>query len=242
MLTIDDKYPTKDDIPPNMFIGKLCRHGHKYGGRDESVRYNYRRRCIECHGVNFKTKCGDENPMWAGGRKINKDGYIEIHKPNHQCSKSDGYVLEHIAVWYDANGEIPQGYIIHHINEIRNDNNIENLKMLAAREHLILHNTKYHPHVVVKWVNDIADGITIYRIAKDYNTCWGTVKKQTVDFERNYPRPSWCVRQLVRESGLVEDICKHGVGHGNVGWLELHDSDGKGESGIHGCCGCCGEE
>ena len=28
-----------------------------------------------------------------------------------------------------------------------------------------------------------------------------------------YPKPEWAVRQIVRASGLVENICCHGVGH-----------------------------
>lgn len=42
-----------------------------------------------------------------------------------------------------------------------------------------------------------------------------------------------------RASGLVELICKHGVGHpapASVHWMELH---GREKIGMHGCCGCC---
>lgn len=42
-----------------------------------------------------------------------------------------------------------------------------------------------------------------------------------------------------RASGLVENICRHNVGHGAAGsvdWLRLNKMDGY---GIHGCDGCC---
>ena len=43
-----------------------------------------------------------------------------------------------------------------------------------------------------------------------------------------------------REGGLIEHVCKHGVGHPcgpSVHWLSIH---GMGESfGVHGCDGCC---
>ena len=42
-----------------------------------------------------------------------------------------------------------------------------------------------------------------------------------------------------RESGLVEHICRHGVGHpalGSVHWMELNGVECM---GIHGCDGCC---
>lgn len=52
-----------------------------------------------------------------------------------------------------------------------------------------------------------------------------------------YNKPSWAVKQLYRENGLLEDICKHGVGHPNKQWLET-DPVIEGQ-GIHGCDGYC---
>ncbi len=46
-------------------------------------------------------------------------------------------------------------------------------------------------------------------------------------------------KTIRRASGLVEHICKCGVGHpaiGSVQWLKLH---GDNHAGVHGCCGCC---
>lgn len=56
-----------------------------------------------------------------------------------------------------------------------------------------------------------------------------------------YPKPDWAVDQIVRwdKGNLVEDICKHGVGHPNRTWMEKHDPDGEHGFGIHGCDGCC---
>jgi len=47
------------------------------------------------------------------------------------------------------------------------------------------------------------------------------------------------VSTIRRESGLVELVCKCGIGHpayGSVHWLGLH---GKEAMDVHGCCGCC---
>ena len=54
-----------------------------------------------------------------------------------------------------------------------------------------------------------------------------------------YPRPPWAVRQLVRETGLLEDVCEHGVGHPNRAWLAEYDPHGERRWGVHGCDGCC---
>jgi hypothetical protein len=57
-----------------------------------------------------------------------------------------------------------------------------------------------------------------------------------------YKKPKWAVKQLVRESGLVEDIDEYGCGHPNLEWLKEHDPDGKKGFGIHGCNGSCHRE
>ena len=45
----------------------------------------------------------------------------------------------HRAVWKYHNGEIPKGYHIHHKDENRSNNSIENLEMIKGSEHLALH-------------------------------------------------------------------------------------------------------
>lgn len=52
-----------------------------------------------------------------------------------------------------------------------------------------------------------------------------------------YKKPDWAVSQCVRMSGLVEDICSHGVGHPNSQWLKEHPK--QRHLSIHGCDGCC---
>lgn len=51
-------------------------------------------------------------------------------------------------------------------------------------------------------------------------------------------KPEWATEQLVRETGLLEDICEHGVGHPNRDFLQRF----RKHSGIHGCDGCCGKK
>ena len=56
--------------------------------------------------------------------------------------------------------------------------------------------------------------------------------------DKKYTKPKWAVRQVKRETGLVEDICKHGVGHPNrVSQKELPEG-----YDIHGCDGCCSND
>lgn len=59
-----------------------------------------------------------------------------------------------------------------------------------------------------------------------------------------YVIPHWAVQQITRETGLLEDICEHGVGHPNLQWIrEYRERDPKPKDaksiGVHGCDGCC---
>lgn len=49
-------------------------------------------------------------------------------------------VYYHIYVWEQVNGKKPKGYVIHHIDEDKSNNDISNLKMMTISEHAKLHN------------------------------------------------------------------------------------------------------
>lgn len=77
------------------------------------------------------------------GCKIkNPDGYIMVYCPNHpSVSKSTHYIMEHRLVMEKHLGRYLENYeSIHHINEIKDDNRIENLHLYSNSEHTILHN------------------------------------------------------------------------------------------------------
>jgi alpha-D-ribose 1-methylphosphonate 5-triphosphate diphosphatase PhnM len=46
---------------------------------------------------------------------------------------------EHRWVWEQTNGPIPKGYVIHHIDHDKTNNDISNLQCLTVREHHQLH-------------------------------------------------------------------------------------------------------
>ena len=88
-----------------------------------------------------KATSGENNHLWKGGKAIH-NGYIYILKKDHPNATIKGYVKEHRLVMEKHLGRyLTKKEIVHHINGIRNDNRVENLKLLKdGNEHLKEHN------------------------------------------------------------------------------------------------------
>jgi hypothetical protein len=100
-------------------------------------------RCAVCRNHLFVDrlagKRGDEHPHWKGGRFRSKDGYIRIglqpNDPLYPMANKKGYVLEHrLLVARRENRCLEFWEVVHHINGIRDDNRLGNLKLLPSRE------------------------------------------------------------------------------------------------------------
>ena len=61
-------------------------------------------------------------------RKPDKDGYI-------RCShKGKNYYYLHRKVWEEANGPIPDGFMIDHIDRDKTNNSLDNLRLVTNRQ------------------------------------------------------------------------------------------------------------
>ena len=88
-------------------------------------------------------KTGRVTSRWKGGRNKVSSGYIEIYSPDHpnrhrtiSSTGVGGYVLEHRLVMEKEIGRYLHPWeTVHHINGIKDDNRIENLKLLPGKEH-----------------------------------------------------------------------------------------------------------
>lgn len=82
---------------------------------------------------------GKNNRGWKGG-KYKNHGYIYVLCPKHPYCTLRGYVREHHLIMEKKIGRfLKKEEIVHHINEIRDDNRIENLKLFKKGEHISLH-------------------------------------------------------------------------------------------------------
>lgn len=60
-------------------------------------------------------------------------------KPEHPRAYSNGYVTEHILIWEKANNQqLPDNWIVHHLNGIKTDNRPENLLDMPSKKHALL--------------------------------------------------------------------------------------------------------
>lgn len=101
---------------------------------------------------------GDKNSSFAGKEIISEFGYILVYCPGHpfphDSSNKTTRVFKHRLV-IEANADkfdpkffviinnkkyLKPEYIVHHINENKQDNRLENLQILTISEHTTIHN------------------------------------------------------------------------------------------------------
>lgn len=76
---------------------------------------------------------------WNDGYRDNR-GRFRVYRPDYPRAYSEGYALRAHVVYWMAKGRVhPKGTDLHHINEIKDDDRIENLKVIKHGRHTILH-------------------------------------------------------------------------------------------------------
>lgn len=87
-------------------------------------------------------KFGEKNGNWKGGIIFSCDGYVLIKQLKHPRARTNrGYIFEHILVMEEHLGRfLEKDEVVHHINEIKDDNRIENLRLMTNSNHITFHN------------------------------------------------------------------------------------------------------
>lgn len=82
---------------------------------------------------------GKNNPSWKGG-KAKSGGYITILIPSHPFADVNGRVKEERLIMESHIGRyLTNNEIVHHKNEIKSNNEIENLQIVNNLEHMRVH-------------------------------------------------------------------------------------------------------
>lgn len=84
-------------------------------------------------------KVSEDNGNWKNGRSMSS-GYVFV-RISHK-SGAGAYRPEHCLVWEEANGPIPKGWVVHHLNGVKTDNRLENLAAMPRNSHHPDHLTK----------------------------------------------------------------------------------------------------
>lgn len=86
-----------------------------------------------------KSNLGASNPNFAGGKYIDDKGYVRVLMPDHPRNIR-GYVYEHRLLMERYLGRYLEPWeTVHHINEIKVDNRIENFFLCTHKEHSAIH-------------------------------------------------------------------------------------------------------
>lgn len=88
---------------------------------------------------------GEGNPNYSGGKYIDDKGYVRLLMPDHPRNIK-GYVYEHrIVIEQYLGRQLNPWESVHHINEVKCDNRVENLYLCTAKEHSAIHREGSRP-------------------------------------------------------------------------------------------------
>lgn len=90
--------------------------------------------------ISERNSCNYNGLNGYGHTKRHNRGYMLAYVPKHPNAHADGYVMFHTILMERAIGRyLTQDEVVHHVNHIRDDNRIENLRLMDKHEHRSMH-------------------------------------------------------------------------------------------------------
>lgn len=92
-----------------------------------------------------KAPSGENSANYQGGKYIDDKGYVRVLRPEHP-KNIRGYAYEHRLVMEEYLKRFLEPWeTVHHINEIKIDNRLENLFLCSHPEHSAIHKEGHRP-------------------------------------------------------------------------------------------------
>lgn len=97
------------------------------------------------HEISERNSCNYNGMNGYGHTKPHRKGYILAYVPDHPHAHKDGYVMLHKVLMEREIGRyLNPDEVVHHINHIRDDNRIENLRLMSKHDHMSIHMKERH--------------------------------------------------------------------------------------------------
>ena len=95
--------------------------------------------------ISERNSCNFNGLNGYGHTKKHNRGYVLAYVPKHPSAHKDGYVQLHTVIMERHLGRyLKKDEVVHHINHVRDDNRIENLKLMNRHEHMSMHMKERH--------------------------------------------------------------------------------------------------
>jgi hypothetical protein len=113
----------------------------RYLERQKIKKYGPDAAGLDMRGRHGNHARGQASGRWNDGRMISTEGYVLIRVgKDHPLAIGNGYAYEHHLIWAAAGRAMPEkAELIHHKNEDKTDNRLDNLELKTRVEHAILH-------------------------------------------------------------------------------------------------------
>jgi len=110
----------------------------RLGCSPDTIHYKMKKFGVPTRSVKQRNQLVYDNGNRLKRKRFQKPDtrYIMILRATHPRANKHGYIAEHLEVWEKANGRpLPDDWVIHHINGIKDDNRPENLAGMPSHNH-----------------------------------------------------------------------------------------------------------
>lgn len=190
--------------------------------------YQVLKRWIKFHSIVWKYDYHGKNATnWNGGRFADKKGYIWLNchenkylEFNPEWKSHQVYEHKFVVETKRLGAPHPDGYIVHHINQKKEDNDINNLALLTVAQHMKVHEIldKIHEatsckrawrsHLLTTYnqlVKSVSDAnINLIRIERAMNSEGSMDELATLTFEES--KKDWAKRKRYSLEELLKAV------------------------------------